>query len=148
MAFENHIIASMNNPTAVAAWREANAAWREANRQHFWKHYHAGRAANLEEHIDVLHANASHANRILENVQHELQASCDEILALRKDLDEAYKVSQSALTLASTYSEAYFEQRVRACKAERLAFDYGMFAFALVAMQSLGVWIGLLAWLP
>ena len=141
MAFENQMIASMNNPNAVAAWREAS-------RQDYWRAYHAARATNLADHIETLHANASHARRIHEQVQRALLASREENRAVHAELGEMHEVQQSALTLASTYMEAYFEQRTRACRAERRAFDYGAFAFTLVALQSLGVWIGLLAWLP
>lgn len=141
MAFENQMIASMNNPNAVAAWREASF-------QHHWKMVHAAFSAAREEAIDSLLENLKHHQKVQEQVQKELQASREENRAVHTELGEMHEVQQSALTLAGTYMEAYFEQRVRACRAERLAFDYGALAFTLVALQSLGVWIGLLAWLP
>jgi hypothetical protein len=140
MAFENHIIASMNNPNATEAWREAS-------RQHHWKMYHAERAANLEDHIDMLHAEGQHSLEVLEQVQKELLASREENRAAHEELGEAYEVSQSALTLASTYSEAYFEQRVLTTAAEKDAFRNAVFLFAFVALQAIGVWGFVLLWL-
>lgn len=133
MAFENHIIAAINNPNAVAAWREAS-------RQHVWKMFHETRGASLEEMVDVLDDNVTHFQKVCEQTQKELHASREENRAVHEELGEAYEVSQSALTLASTYSEAYFQQVTRACRAESALFLCALCIFTAAGLQAIGAW--------
>ncbi len=140
MAFENRMIASMNNPNAVEAWREAS-------RQHHWKIFHADRAASLEDHAYTLNDNIKHYLGLLEQAQRELQASREENLAVHKDLGEVYEINESAMTLASSYLEAYFDEKTRACRAEETAFKRALLLFSVLALQSVGAWGYLLTWL-
>jgi hypothetical protein len=133
MAFENHIIASMNNPNAAEAWREASF-------QHHWKMFHADRAADLEDHIDMLHAEGQHSLEVLGQVQKELLASREENRALHEELGKAHELSENALTTMQAYCGAYFDQRTLTADAERAAFRDAMFLFAFVALQAIGGW--------
>lgn len=133
MAFENHIIASMNNPNAAAAWREAGF-------QHHWKMFHADRAADLEDCIDMLHAEGQHGQEVLEQVQKELLASREENRALHEELGKIHELSENALTTMQAYCGAYFDQRVLTADAEKRAFRNAMFLFAFVALQAIGGW--------
>lgn len=141
MAFEKQLIASMNNPNAAEAWREASF-------QCHWKMYHADRAIALEDEIEKLVGNVMHHRETAQRAQSELKASREENRAVHEELGEAYETGQSALTLASTYSEAYFEQQVRACRAEKIALRWAMLFFAIVTLQTIGAWGALLMRLP
>jgi chromosome segregation ATPase len=133
MAFENRIIASMNNPNAADAWREAKF-------QHHWKMFHADRAADLEDEIEKLVGNIQHYQTTAQRAQHELKASREENRALHEELGKAHELSENALTTMQAYCGAYFDQRVLTADAEKRAFRNAMFLFAFVALQAIGGW--------
>jgi hypothetical protein len=115
MAYESQLIASMNNPHAVARWRREQAV--------LWE------------------ARAQSSARTVDSLSRKLEAAREENIALHKDLAEAYESirirDMNFLDDVAKYADeaVYWKQRA----TER---DIGFFVFVSILLVS--VWVDLL----
>lgn len=133
MAFESKMIACMNNPAAIEAWRMAK--WINET-SGFWERLADDRRKRANQHFD----NCRHYQSVNLNLQRELLAAREESRALHAELGELHEKYTYALGCIEDYADAIFDQDIRLQNAEKIAARRSLVAIASVSILLIGLW--------